>query len=238
MGEDRSVRRTARRVFGRRKGPALSGRKLRLLAEDYPRFAIPRPLPAAGMLDPQDLFPRPMAGFVLEIGFGKGEHLVAAAQAAPDCGFIGCEPYLNGLVAGLDGIMAAGLGNVRLYDDDARHVLDALRDASLDRVELIHPDPWPKRRHARRRFIGPENLDVLARVLRPGGTLLVVTDDPVYRRWTAIQMSERHDFEWLAARACDWSTPPPGWVGTRYQRKAARAGRADTFFRFRRRAGR
>ncbi|MFQ5347811.1 MAG: tRNA (guanine(46)-N(7))-methyltransferase TrmB [Rhodothalassiaceae bacterium] len=225
---------TGYKLHGRRKGPGLSRRKKRLLAEELPRVAIALPPSGAGPLDPATLFARPLRDVSLEIGFGKGEHLIAAAAAHPDTGFVGCEPYLNGLVAGLDRLLAAGLDNVRLFGDDARLLLDALADASLGRIELIHPDPWPKRRHRKRRFICQESLDRMARVLRPGGHLLVVTDDPVYRQWTAIQMSERRDFNWCAEGPDDWRRPPADWTGTRYAEKAERAGRCDVFLLYRR----
>jgi len=222
----------ARAVYGRRKGPRLSPRKRALLDRVLPQLAIRRPEPHAGALDLGALFGRPHERYALEIGFGKGEHLAARAAAEPETGFIGCEPYLNGLVAFLDRAEQQGLGNVRLYGDDARHILEALAEGALDAVYLIHPDPWPKRRHAKRRFVNSGNLDAIARVLRPGGELLVVTDHPVYRHWTAVQMARRTEFDWTAERAADWRTPPPDWIETRYAEKAQRAGRPVTFFHY------
>jgi len=233
-GEAGSGHPVDRRLRGRRKGPKLSPRKQALLERVLPSLRIARPEPRPGGLDPVVLFGRRYRRYALEIGFGKGEHLAARAAAESETGFIGCEPYLNGLVAFLDRAKQQGLGNVRVYDDDARHILEALADGVLDAVYLIHPDPWPKRRHAKRRFVNPDNLDLLARVLRPGGELLIVTDDPVYRQWTAIQMTRRADFEWTAERAADWRSPPADWVVTRYAEKAERAGRRDTFFLYRR----
>lgn len=223
-----------RRVHGRRKGPKLSPRKQALLERALPKLRIPTPEPCPGALDPARLFGETKERYVLEIGFGKGEHLAARAAAELGTGFIGCEFYLNGIAAFVDLAEQHGLRNVRIYDDDARHILEALGQGALDAVYLIHPDPWPKRRHAKRRFVNPDALDLLARVLRPGGELLIVTDDPVYRQWTALQMSRRTDFEWTAERAADWRTPPEGWFETRYAEKAGRAGRADTFFLYRR----
>ena len=233
-GEAESGRPRVRSVHGRRKGPKLSPRKQALLERVLPRLRISRPGPRPGGLDLAALFGRGYRRYGLEIGFGKGEHLAARAATEPETGFIGCEPYLNGLVAFLDRAEEQGLENVRVYDDDARHILEALAENALDVVYLIHPDPWPKRRHAKRRFVNPGNLDLLARILRPGGALLIVTDDPVHRQWTAIQMAQRREFEWTAECPADWRQAPAGWIETRYAEKAERAGRSDTFFLYRR----
>ncbi len=226
-----------RRFYGRRRGPRLSARQQRLLDEWLPRVGIDRArlARAAGDLDPATLFTRPMRAFALEIGFGKGEHLAGRALADPDVGLLGAEPYVNGVVGLLDRIARNRIDNVRIHADDARDLLEALAPACLAHVWLLHPDPWPKRRHARRRFVNPANLDLVARVLRPGGLFTVVSDDPVYIRWTAIRMSGRDDFEWEATGPGDWRRPPDDWIETRYARKAAREGRADVFFRYRRR---
>ncbi|RMF12850.1 MAG: tRNA (guanosine(46)-N7)-methyltransferase TrmB [Alphaproteobacteria bacterium] len=233
---ERAIRDPDRRFYGRRRGPRLSARQQRLLADRLPdlRIAPERLAGAAGNLDPATLFDRPMRGFALEIGFGKGEHLAARAAAEPDLGLLGAEPYLNGVVGLLDRIVCGGIENIRIHPDDARDLLEALAPASLEHVWLLHPDPWPKRRHARRRFINPAGIDLVARVLRPGGLFTVVSDDPVYIRWTAMRMSARSDFEWQALGPDDWRRPPADWVETRYARKAAAEGRADVFFRYRR----
>ncbi len=224
-----------RRFHGRRIGPGLSERQKRLLAEALPRFAIARDLLGGdGEVSPAAFFDRPHDRYALEIGFGKGEFLLARAMAEPDTGFIGAEPYLNGVVALVDAMLAAGVTNIRIHPDDARDLLERLRPASLDAVYLIHPDPWPKRRHAKRRFVNPENLDLVTRVLKPGGRFLVVSDDPVYQRWTAIVMANRADFSWTANGPADWLNPPPEWRETRYAGKAAAEGRRDVFFVYRR----
>ncbi len=230
-----SPRRAERRFYGRRRGPRLSARQQRLLEEGLARLSIDRErLRASGDLDPTTLFDRPMRAFALEIGFGKGEHLAERAKAEPDLGLLGAEPYLNGVVGLIDRVTRDRLDNIRIHPDDARDLLEALAPASLEHVWLLHPDPWPKRRHARRRFVNPEGLDLVARALRPGGLFTVVSDDPVYIRWTAMRMSERTDFDWQALGPEDWRRPPPDWVETRYARKAAREGRADVFFQYRR----
>ncbi|MFC3050320.1 tRNA (guanine(46)-N(7))-methyltransferase TrmB [Kordiimonas pumila] len=218
-----------RRFFGRRKGNRLSGRKQGLMDELLPRISVAIP-DGETPLDPATVFDRPMRELWLEIGFGKGEHLAWQARANPDIGMIGCEPYLNGVAGLLTSIEEENLDNIRVYGDDARHVIWHLPDASVDRVFLIHPDPWPKRRHAQRRFVGPENLDDIARILKDGGEFRVGTDHPIYREWTAIQMAERPDFTWLAEKPSDWLVRPDDWPETRYEAKALE-GHA-TYFRY------
>ncbi len=234
ISEDKRARLNARQFFGRRKGPTLRPRQRLMLERYYPRFAISLPSESIAPLDLEALFPAHCTSFALEIGFGKGEHLAHQAVLKPETGFIGCEPFMNGMASFLDKAVSADLQNVRVYDDDAREIIDALPDGILDAVYLLHPDPWHKRRHARRRFINPSNLDALARILKPGGLLQVVTDDAVYRQWTAIRMNQRADFEWEAERPEDWTVPPPDWLVTRYAAKADREGRRDCFFQYRR----
>ncbi len=225
------------RFFGRRKGPSLSDRKQSLIDDLLPTISVP--VDAASNVDesPLDLkalFKGKARKYWLEIGFGKGEHLAWQAQENPDVGLIGCEPYLNGVAGLLTYITEEGIDNIRIYGDDARHVLKSLPDASLERVFLIHPDPWPKRRHARRRFVNPPNLDQIARVLADDGEFRVGTDHPIYREWTALQMSLREDFVWLAETPTDWQTRPDDWPETRYEAKALE-GKA-TYFVYRRTA--
>jgi tRNA (guanine-N7-)-methyltransferase len=150
------------------------------------------------------------------------------------CGrlMIGCEPFLNGLVSAVDKIAQAGLSNIRLHRGDALDVLERLPDASLDRVFLLHPDPWPKARHAKRRFINPGPLDQLARVLKPGGLLRIGTDDPGYCRWTLMHMLRRPEFSWTAHAHRDWSERPPAWPQTRYEAKARAMGHDIWFFAY------
>ncbi|HXV73785.1 MAG TPA: tRNA (guanine(46)-N(7))-methyltransferase TrmB, partial [Sphingomonadales bacterium] len=165
----------------------------------------------------------------LEIGFGKGEHLAAQAKSHPNIGFIGCEPYINGIAALLTRVCGENLANVRLYPDDARHVLAALATQSVGRVFLLHPDPWPKRRHAKRRFVNPENLDALARVMKTGAELRISSDHPSLVAWTLAHLLNRPDFTWTAERAGDWQAPPADWPETRFAAKA-RARRAAAVF--------
>lgn len=225
------------RFFGRRKGPSLSGRKQSLIDDLLPTISVPVDGDQDYTNTPLDLhalFKGKAQKYWLEIGFGKGEHLAWQAQQNPEVGLIGCEPYLNGVAGLLSYIDDEAIENIRIYGDDARHVLKALPDASLERVFLIHPDPWPKRRHARRRFMNPPNLDQISRVLVDDGEFRVGTDHPIYREWTALQMSLRDDFTWLAETPTEWQIRPDDWPETRYEAKALE-GKA-TYFRYQRHA--
>jgi tRNA (guanine-N7-)-methyltransferase len=221
-----------RSLHGRRKGKPLSARRTGLMADAFPAFALdlaaPPPAPLSAM------FSAPVRDVRLEIGFGGGEHLVAEAIAAPEIGFIGVEPFIEGLAKAVTAIADHGLRTIRLHDGDAVHVLDWLPPASLSRVDLLYPDPWPKRRHWKRRFVSPENLDRIARVLAPGGLFRVASDIDDYIAWTLRHLLARDDFEWTAEVADDWRKPFPGWPGTRYEAKALVAGRRPTYLAFRR----
>jgi tRNA (guanine-N7-)-methyltransferase len=153
-----------------------------------------------------------------EIGFGAGEHLAAHADMRPDSGFIGCEPFLNGVVGALGHIRDKGLNNVRLHMGDALDALRRLPDASLDRLFLLHPDPWPKARHAKRRMMNPGPIDLFAAKLKPGGEFRFGTDHPIYIRWAMMQMNARNDFEWQISDAQDFLKRPDDWPETRYER--------------------
>jgi tRNA (guanine-N7-)-methyltransferase len=169
-----------------------------------------------------------------EIGFGAGEHLAFRADLLPDHGFIGAEPFLNGVVGALAHIRDDRLANVRLHMGDALDVLERLPEGALSFVYLLHPDPWPKARHAKRRMVNKGPLDLIAAKLRPGGELRLGTDDPTYCRWAMMVMNGRCDFEWLAETADDFLTRPGGWPETRYEAKALREGREVWYFRYRR----
>ncbi len=217
-------------LHGRRKGKPLSGRRAALMAEVFPTLAIdvgsPPPV-ACG-----DLFPGMPTTVRLEIGFGAGEHLVDAATQAPGTGFIGVEPFVNGMARAVAAIVDGGLANVRLFDGEATRLLDWLPPASLDSVDLLYPDPWPKRRHWKRRFVNDANLDRLARTLKPGGVFRFVSDIASYVEWALICLLRRPDFAWTAERADDWLRPFPAWTGTRYEAKALTHGRAPTYLAF------
>lgn len=169
----------------------------------------------------------------LEIGFGGGEHMVHQAAQNPDVGIIGCEPFINGVAMLLGKIRAAGVENVSVYPGDARNLFDVLPEASISRAFLLYPDPWPKKRHHRRRFVTPEHLQPLARVLKPGAIFRVATDIPDYVRQTLEQVP-RAGFEWLAEGPEDWRQPWGDWLSTRYEQKALREDRTPHYLTFRR----
>ena len=219
-----------RRLYGRRTGHKLRMGQAALVEELLPRLAVPEagPLSAAGLFGND----RPLW---LEIGFGRGEHMAAQAAANPEVGIIGAEPFIDGVVGALLEVRDRGLTNIRLQNGDALDVLDRLPDASLDRVFLLHPDPWPKARHAKRRFANPGPLAIVARVLKPGGEFRLGTDHPVYCRWAMLQMAQSPDFEWLAESPTDFQARPDDWPQTRYEAKARRLGHEVWYFRYRRR---
>jgi tRNA (guanine-N7-)-methyltransferase len=206
---------TLNRLYGRVKGHNLRAGQQALVDDLLPRVAVP----AEGPLDAQSLFgdDRPLE---FEIGFGGGEHLAWQAAQNPEHGYIGCEPFLNGVVSALSHIDREGLTNVCLHMGDALQVLARLPDASLDRVYLLHPDPWPKARHAKRRMMNPGPLDRIAAKLKPGGEFRFGTDHAVYVRWALMHMNTRRDFAWQIDRAADFQTRPDDWPETRYERKA------------------
>jgi tRNA (guanine-N7-)-methyltransferase len=223
-----------RGFFGRRKGHRLRQHHSQLIETVLPRLALSLDTPAPPELS--GLFPRPFDAVRLEIGFGGGEHLVAEAAAYPGTGFIGCEPFVNGMAKILAAIEAQGLDNLRLHAGDALDLLAWLPAASLDRIDLLYPDPWPKRRHWKRRFVQDASVAMLARLLQPAGTFRFATDVPDYAAWTLERLARAPQFEWTAGRAADWREPWPGFGGTRYEAKARRAGRRPCYLVFRRHA--
>jgi tRNA (guanine-N7-)-methyltransferase len=218
--------------FGRRKGHKLRARQADLIEHLLPHLSLditaPAPSPVAELFDPAPQATR------LEIGFGGGEHLVAEAQRFPDTGFIGCEPYVNGMAKILAQIEAHNIGNIRLLAGDAAELLNWLPPQSLARIDLIHPDPWPKRRHWKRRFVQDATIAAMARVIRPGGEFRFVSDIDDYCAWTLWHLLRSPDFRWMAERADDWRLPWDGYTMTRYGRKAEREGRVANYLRFER----
>jgi tRNA (guanine-N7-)-methyltransferase len=180
------------------------------------------------------LFPHRVDAIRLEIGFGGGERLAHEAQAHANVGLIGCEPFVNGMAKALALIEAAGYPNIRLHFGDASDVIAWLPPASIDRVYLIYPDPWPKRRHWKRRFVQEARIAEIARILRPGGEFRFATDSPDYAAWTLERLLRASTFVWTAERADDWRQPFDEFSGTRYEAKAKREGRAPCYFTFRR----
>jgi tRNA (guanine-N7-)-methyltransferase len=221
----------SRAFFGRRKGHKLRPNHARLIDALLPRLAIDlsRPAPA----DLATLFPVPVREVALEIGFGGGESMIAQAGENPGVGFLGVEPFVNGMAKALAAIEAGELKNIRLHFDDAVNLIAWLPPASLARIDLIHPDPWPKRRHWKRRFVQDEMVGRLARVLRRGGEFRFVTDIADYAAWTLMRLLRSPEFAWTAQCADDWRKPWPGFTRTRYHAKAAREERASCFLIFR-----
>jgi tRNA (guanine-N7-)-methyltransferase len=204
------------RSFGRIKSRALKPRQAALFDTLLPTIALPDP--AAGPIDPLALMPEATEAW-LEIGFGGGEHLAAQAVRHPTALMIGCEPFLNGVGSALRHIEEGGLTNVRLHADDARAVMAALPDASLDRVMILFPDPWHKVRHNKRRLVQDETAMEIARLLKPGGRLRFVTDWKDYADWALERFERTPGLVWLAEEADDWRRPPDDHVVTRYEEK-------------------
>jgi tRNA (guanine-N7-)-methyltransferase len=221
-----------RAFFGRRKGHKLRPNQARLLETLLPELAID--LSATAPAELRRLFPVPVDEVVLEIGFGGGESMIEQAQMRPRTGIIGVEPFVNGMAKALAAIARGGLRNIRLHFADAIQLLAWLPDASLARIDLIHPDPWPKRRHWKRRFVQEATVVQFARVLQRGGELRFATDIADYAAWTLQRLLRSTQFDWTAQCADDWRKPWPGFTPTRYHAKAARAARPTCFLTFRR----
>jgi tRNA (guanine-N7-)-methyltransferase len=218
--------------FGRRKGHALKPRQAALFETLLPRLKLN--VAVAAPTDLRALF-QDVDEVRLESGFGGGEHLIAEAERNPRTGFIGVEPFINGMAKALAAIDARKLGNIRLHHGDATELLSWLPQGSLSRVDLLYPDPWPKRRHWKRRFVQDDSIRAIARLLRLGGEFRFATDIPDYAAWTLARLLRSPDFVWTAERADDWRLPWPGFSGTRYEAKAKRAGRVPCYLIFRRR---
>lgn len=218
--------------FGRRKGHRLRTGQAVLFDSLLPRLALDLDGPAP---DLPALFPVPVEQVHLEIGFGGGEHLVSEALAQPHTGFIGCEPFVNGMAKALAQIAAQDLQNIRLHHGDATQLLAWLPPQSVSVVDLLYPDPWPKRRHWKRRFVQDHSVDEIARVLRPSGVFRFASDIADYVAWTLLRVLRSPEFKWTAERANDWKQPWPGFSRTRYEAKALREGRAPAYLVFRRR---
>ena len=216
-----------RRLYGRSRGKALRAGQERLIAEALPLYSIAPEALAAGRA-----FPRPPREVWLEIGFGAGEHMIEQAKANPDVGVVGCEPFLNGVAAALASLARDEVANVRLRRGDAQALIDAAPDGFFSRVFLLYPDPWPKRRHHKRRVVAAAMIEALARVMRRGGELRFATDVDDYAGWTLKRFLASPHFRWTASRADDWRRPWPEWRPTRYEAKARKAGRGSVYLTF------
>jgi len=220
-----------RAFFGRRKGHKLRPHQAQLIETLLPQLAIDltRPAPA----DLGSLFAVPVTEVQLEIGFGGGEWMIAQACQRPRTGFIGVEPFINGMAKALAAIESHRLRNIRLHFEDAISLIAWLPETSLERIDLVQPDPWPKRRHWKRRFVQDDMVARLGRILRSGGEFRFVTDIADYAAWTLQRLLRSSEFEWTAERADDWRKPWPGFAATRYHAKAAREQRPSCFLVFR-----
>ena len=221
-----------RNFYGRRIGKSLRPGQRKLLAERLDHYLIP----GIAVVSNRMRLPVDIAGHFgrdhplwLEIGFGSGEHLARLAQLNPQTGFIGCEPYLNGVASLLSKLEEGGLTNVRIHPGDVRDLFDVTPAASVDRVFLLYPDPWPKRRHHRRRFVTPEFLEPLARIMRHGSELRIATDIQDYARQALVEIRRSPGFRWIADTRQDWTRPWDGWESTRYERKAISEGRMPVY---------
>ena len=241
-GEDDTSNRTygpagpdRRNLHGRRQGRPLRAGRRRLLQELLPKLRIDLP-PAGETLDPAALFPRPPEALWLEIGFGGGEHLAWQAAHHPAVGFLGAEYFLNGVAALLRQVEEHGLQNVRILEGDARALLDALPANCLARVFILFPDPWPKKRHHKRRIVQRATLTRLAALMCDGAELRIATDDRSYQGSILADAAAHPAFSWLAEAPGDWRVRPADWPPTRYERKAIAQDRRPVFLRFQRRA--
>ena len=223
--------RASEAFFGRRKGKPLRPNQERLMAESLGALKLDLTSPPPAALS--DLFDVEVESIRLEIGFGGGEHLIHRAATNPETGFIGVEPFVNSMAKLLARIEALGLKNIRLHDDDAVEVLDWLPAASIDQIDLLYPDPWPKKRHWKRRFVSQVNLARLHRVLKPGALFCFASDIDTYVNWVLQHIDPHGGFEWTARNASDWLTPYADWPSTRYEAKARREGRSSAYLTFR-----
>lgn len=215
--------------YGRRKGRPLRPQMQKYYDELLPQISVPRDLETL-----EGLFPHNPKDIYLEIGFGGGEHLAAIAGAAPECGFIGAEPFMNGVASLLRHIDEDGISNIRIWPDDVRLILDFLPEACLAGAYIMFPDPWPKKRHAGRRILQASMRDRLARLIRPGGSLRMASDHPIAKTWLLAEAMADDRFEWCASSAKDWQNRPEGWPETRYMAKGVDEGRASSWFDFKR----
>lgn len=229
-----------RHVYGRRRGKRLRAHQAGLVENFLPEISIALPDMSAGAaaprLDPATLFSPDCSEVWLEIGFGGGEHLIHQAQTHPHVGIMGCEPFINGVAKLVVEIEDRRLDNVRLHADDARQLLECLKPESLARVFILYPDPWPKARHNKRRFINQETLRLLAAAMKPGSELRFASDIPDYIDWTMAHIADFNEesgprFERVSRNE---ASPYEGWPGTRYEDKALKAGRVPTYLAFER----
>jgi tRNA (guanine-N7-)-methyltransferase len=227
---DERPTRASEAFFGRRRGKTIRPAQSVALESGLARYGLD--LSGAAPIDVRRLFNTPVGAVRLEIGFGGGEHLLYRASSAPDSGFIGAEPFVNGMAKMMMALEREPLANIKVFDEDATRLLDWLPTASLDGIDLLYPDPWPKKKHWKRRFVSKVNLDRFARVLKQGAQFRFASDIGTYVNWTLLHCRAHAAFEWQAARAADWRQPYEGWPGTRYEAKAILEGRPPAYLIF------
>ncbi|MBZ9966165.1 tRNA (guanine(46)-N(7))-methyltransferase TrmB [Mesorhizobium sp. BR1-1-2] len=216
--------------FGRRRGKPVRPQQAAALQSGLDTYRLD--LTTEAPSDLRALFEADVSAVRLEIGFGGGEHLLHRATEAPMTGFIGVEPFVNGMAKMMMAVREKPLANLRVYDDDATGLLDWLPQASLDGIDLLYPDPWPKKKHWKRRFVSPVNLERFARVVKRGGEFRFASDIDTYVNWTLLHCRAHGGFAWQASEAADWHRPYDGWPGTRYEAKAVREGRRPAYLTF------
>ncbi|WP_421914593.1 tRNA (guanine(46)-N(7))-methyltransferase TrmB [Mesorhizobium sp.] len=216
--------------FGRRRGKAMRPQQAAALETGFTKYRLD--LTVEAPRDLTGLFEADVAAVRLEIGFGGGEHLLHRASESPSTGFIGVEPFVNGMAKMMMAVRENPLANLRVHDDDATRLLDWLPENSLDGIDLLYPDPWPKKKHWKRRFVSPLNLDRFARVLKRGGRFRFASDIDTYVNWTLLHCRAHGGFAWQAKEASDWHRPYEGWPGTRYEAKAIREQRRPAYLTF------
>lgn len=222
------------RFYGRRKGKRLRAGRQKLMDTVLPTLRVPTP-DTPNTLDPRTLFEVPPAQLWMEIGFGGGEHLAAQAAAHPDIGFVGAEPFIDGVAKLMSAIDANDLSNIRIYDEDVRRLLPGMAAGCVDRLFILFADPWPKKRHHERRLVSSENLDFLAHVLADGAELRFASDHDGYVAWALYHLRRHPAFEWTARSALDWRTRPADAIETRYEAKALARGESCAYLSFKRR---
>lgn len=237
MSDEESAAASRRLIFGRRRGRKFSPTRETTFADWLPRLSIALP-PEGRVLHPASLFATPMKEYWVEIGFGDGQHLFALADANPEVGFLGVEPYEPGVAKLVSRIArrveAGGPDNIRILMDDARLLLKALPDGGIARGFTLFPDPWPKKRHQWRRIVNAETLNDWARLIPSGGELRLATDVPDYQRWMLRHILAEPRFDWQAATSADWLRRPADWPASKYEQKAISAGRTPHYYRLRR----
>ena len=221
------------RSFGRRRTKGLRATRAGAMDNVLPRVQISLPEGDEG-IDPRSFFDSKVKEVWLEIGFGNGEHILHQALNNPEVGIIGCEPFMNGVAALCVGLGEKDVKNVRLWPDDARLLMEKLKPGTFDRLFLLHPDPWPKTRHHKRRFVQKETLDQIAQLLKPKAEFRMATDHPELATWLLEKTYFHPAFKWSATSADDWRNPPADWPETRYGQKGVRQGRPPVYFSFRR----